>query len=283
MSSASSIRVTLWLLAPFALGACGSSDRIPAAAQAQAKEGKGATTQQGAAKKQEKPGARSGGCDQVPDSDELKKLLELAPQKVEAGGLAGGRNEWAAVVNREGEICAIAVSTEDPAAAWPGSQSIAMAKAFTANAFSTDVQPLSTARLYTLSQPGHSLWGAGAANPFKPECLATPKDAEADRRVCGGTIVFGGGVPLYRGKTRVGGLGASGDTACADHEIAKRMRSEAGLDPEKGAAADDIVFPSVDGPSIYGHPMCPNTFRNGKKLGDEPAAKSYKAPATGSQ
>lgn len=64
-----------------------------------------------------------------------------------------------AVVNRQGELCVTVVSTDDPAAASPGSQAIARAKAYTANAFSTDTVPLSTARLYTLSQPGHSLRG----------------------------------------------------------------------------------------------------------------------------
>ena len=69
--------------------------------------------------------------------------------------------EWGAIVNRQGEICATAVATDDPASAWPGSQAISKAKAYTANAYSTDDSPLSTARLYTLTQPGHSLWGVG--------------------------------------------------------------------------------------------------------------------------
>ena len=46
--------------------------------------------------------------------------------------------EWAAIVNRQGEICATAVATDDPASAWPGSQAISKAKAYTANAYSTD-------------------------------------------------------------------------------------------------------------------------------------------------
>jgi hypothetical protein len=92
--------------------------------------------------------------------------------------------------------------------------------------------------------------------------------------ICAGSISFGGGVPLYKGKTRVGGLGVSGDTACADHEIAKRVRHLAGLDPEKGEFADDITYSSVDGPSVFAHPLCPNTWRNGKKIGDE-AKASY--------
>jgi uncharacterized protein GlcG (DUF336 family) len=214
-------------------------------------------------------------CDDLPSAEELKALLQKAPDEAQVGGLFGGKMEWGAVVTREGQLCAVAVATEDPTAAWPGSQAIAIAKAFTANAFSTDEQPLSTARLYTLSQPGHSLWGAGAGNPFNPECLTSPRVDTETGLVCGGTIVFGGGVPLYRDKTRVGGLGVSGDTACADHEIAKRIRNALQLNPPKGAYADDIQYSSVDGPSIFTHPLCQNTWRNGKKIGEEPPAEGY--------
>jgi uncharacterized protein GlcG (DUF336 family) len=183
--------------------------------------------------------------------------------------LAAGKFEWAAIVNREGELCAVAVSTDDPSAPWPGSQAISKAKAYTANAFSTDTAPLSTARLYTLSQPGHSLWGIASGNPIDPNCLSTPSEPRGLGRVCGGTIAFGGGLPLYRDGKRLGGLGVSGDTACADHEIAKRIRSAAKLDPPSGPGADDIVYQKLDPPSVYAHPLCPNTWRNGKKLGDE--------------
>ena len=62
---------------------------------------------------------------------------------------------------------------------------------------------------------------------------------------------------------------------CADHEIAKRIRHLAQLDPEKGEFADDIVFTSADGASVFAHPFCANTWRNGKKLGDEANATGY--------
>jgi hypothetical protein len=120
------------------------------------------------------------------------------------------------------------------------------------------------------------LWGVAQANAFAPPCLAAPDERHAtDGRVCGGSIAFGGGVPLYRNGVRVGGLGVSGDTPCADHEIAKRMRTLAGLDPEKGAAADDITFSQADGPSTFTHPLCANTWRNGMKIGDEAPAAGY--------
>ena len=239
-----------------------------------------AETQAGAAADLNRPpqaGTASARCKDLPAADDLKKWLRAAPgTEGEAGGLMSGQMEWATIVNRQGEICATAVATEDAASAWPGSQAISKAKAYTANAYSTDGTPLSTARLYTLTQPGHSLWGVGQPNSFRGDCLTTPNDMNATNgRICGGSIAFGGGVPLYRGKTRVGGLGISGDTACADHEIAKRVRHLAGLDPEKGEFADDIVYTSADGPSPYAHPLCANTWRNGRKIGDEANATGY--------
>jgi len=231
---------------------------------------------QKAAKKSQATPARSGGCAALPSADDLRKLLVDAPSAGDAGGLFGGRKQWAATVNRDGELCAVVVSTDDAASSWPGSQAIAMAKAYTANAFSTDDLPLSTARLYTLTQPGHSLWGLASGNPFDPDCLSAPRDhGKVRHKICGGTIVFGGGVPLYRGKTKVGGLGTSGDTACADHEISKRIRDKAGLNPPAGAAADDITYVKIDGASPFSHPLCANTWRDGKKVGDESPASGY--------
>src|SRR5678815_226621 len=146
---------------------------------------------------------------------------------------------WAAVVNRDGEICAYATSTPDPAKVWPGSQAIAKAKAYTANAFSLDQDggptggfPLSTAQLYTFTQPGHSLWSLGQSNLFNSQALAPPSGQSGGLgQIAGGLIFFGGGVPLYKNGNIVGGLGISGDTSCADHEIAKRVRQLLGMNP----------------------------------------------------
>jgi uncharacterized protein GlcG (DUF336 family) len=231
-----------------------------------------------AAQSQEpRQGAASASCGDLPSTADLKKWLRQAPSEMgDAGGMFSGKMEWAAIVNRSGELCVTVVATDDPASAWPGSQAIAKAKAYTANAYSTDTMPLSTARLYTLTQPGHSLWGVAEPNPFNPNCLEMPQDADkTNGKICGGSVAFGGGVALYKGKTKVGALGASGDTPCADHEMAKRMRHLANLDPEKGQFADDIVYVAADGASEFAHPMCDNTWRNGKKLGTETKATGY--------
>ena len=122
-----------------------------------------------------------------------------------------------------------------------------------------------------MTQPGHSLWGVAQPEPFNPQCL----DPSSDEKVCGGAIAFGGGVPLYKNQHIVGGLGVSGDTPCADHEIAKRIRHLAGLDPAKGPTVDDIQYAKADKPSVYTHPLCTNTWRNGQHIGDETAATNY--------
>src|SRR4029453_3599432 len=143
---------------------------------------------------------------------------------------------WGAVVNRDGAVCAFNTSTGDATHVWPGSQAIAKAKAYTANAFSLDDLPLSTARLYTFTQPGHSLASLGQSNLFNPQFLAAPSGQDGGQNsFVGGLIFFGGGVPLYRNGKIIGALGISGDTACADHEIANRVRALAGLNHTGGA------------------------------------------------
>jgi hypothetical protein len=64
----------------------------------------------------------------------------------------------------------------------------------------------------------------------------------------GGVNVFGGGLALYKDGVIIGALGVSGDTSCADHNIAWRARKALGLN----------VTPSNDNISYGagGHPFC---------------------------
>jgi uncharacterized protein GlcG (DUF336 family) len=221
--------------------------------------------------------AWAGDCSGLPSESQLKDFLAAAPGTGgDAGGLFHGNLMWAAVVNRNGELCAYTTSTSDPTQVWPGSQAIAKAKAYTANAFSLDTLALSTARLYTFTQPGHSLWSLAGANTFNPDFLASPQgNGGGKNQIAGGMIFFGGGVPLYKDGKIIGGLGISGDTSCTDHEIAKRVRTLASLDPTGGPSVDDITYSSVDGPSVFTHPLCPNTWRNGVFIGNEAPASGY--------
>lgn len=222
------------------------------------------------------------GCQNLPSESQLRQLLVQA-QNVNKpiGGLFDGAKMWAAVVNRDGAVCAYTTSTTDATQVWPGSQAIAKSKAYTANAFSLDDLALSTARLYTFTQPGHSLWSLGQSNLFNPQFLAPPSGQNGGQNeIAGGLIFFGGGVPLYRNGKIIGALGISGDTSCADHEVAKRVRDLANLNPPGGALVDDIVYSGPDAPSVFAHPVCLNTHRNGTKIGNEaPASYPFVPPA----
>jgi uncharacterized protein GlcG (DUF336 family) len=229
--------------------------------------------------------ASSANCNGLPDEQDLQKAMRDAAAGHTAGGLFNGQRMWGAVVNRDGEICAYVTTTNDSSQVWPGSQAIAKAKAYTANAFSLSVTspgglppgfPLSTARLYTFTQPGHSLWSLGQSNLWNPSFNAPPGgQGGGTQQIGGGLIFFGGGVPLYRNGTVIGGLGISGDTSCADHEIAKFTRDELGLNPPAGPTADDISYSSTDGASVFTHPLCLNTWRNDAFVGNEAPAAGY--------
>jgi uncharacterized protein GlcG (DUF336 family) len=168
---------------------------------------------------------------------------------------------WAVVVNREGTVCAVAYSGPSRDAQWLLSRQIAAAKAFTANGLSLDNAPLSTAQLYPWVQPGapgNPLFGLAAGNPVSPDAayqgpydhFGTKDDPMIGKRV-GGTITFGGGLGLYSGTNAIGGLGLSGDTACADHSTAWRLRNLLGLAP--AVLSDKITLDDATG-----HPHCPN-------------------------
>jgi uncharacterized protein GlcG (DUF336 family) len=175
------------------------------------------------------------------------------------GGLFSPNRMWSAIVDRTGKLCSVITSSTD---AWPGSRSIAIAKASTANDFSNNKLALSTANLYAPTQPGGSLYGLNNSNPFNP---AFQPQGSGVGFVPGGVITFGGGVALYESGQVIGGLGVSGDTSCADHAIAYRMRKAAGLDgiPAGGVGlngTDNILYaPTGTPPTGFEHPHCLST------------------------
>jgi uncharacterized protein GlcG (DUF336 family) len=208
-------------------------------------------------------------------------------------------NMWATLVDRDGVVCAVAFSGVNRGAQWPGSRVISAQKANTANAFSLDSSSasdgsgaagglvLSTANLYSAVQPGGSLFGLQASNPVDTIVAyggdsadyGTSRDPMVGRKI-GGVNVFGGGFALYaKGERIVGGVGVSGDTSCADHNIGWRVRHALGLDHMAGVAGvsgdvtrpDNIVFDITPNPSGgtglsaggFGHPTCLNTAGSG--------------------
>ena len=192
----------------------------------------------------------------------IQSKLQAVVQ-MDNGGIFSPNMMWSAVVDREGRLC----SVDKIGDAWPGSRAIAIAKASTANDFSNSKLALSTANLYSATQPGGSLYGLNNSNPFNPNFLALGSGIGSPP---GGIITFGGGVPLYQNGQVIGGLGLSGDSACADHTIAYRMRREAGLDHIPGGVGfnktDNIDYPAQgQSPSGFQHPHCfPSDIAPGK-------------------
>src|SRR5262245_44121469 len=74
-------------------------------------------------------------CKGLPSHAELKLALDAAVS-TETSGL--NLHMWARIVNRDGEVCAVAFSGAERDDQWPGSRVISAQKANTANAFSLD-------------------------------------------------------------------------------------------------------------------------------------------------
>src|SRR5215470_12867243 len=234
----------------------------------------------------------SNGCKNLPNFSALKAALESATS-TETSGL--NNQMWATLVDRDGVVCAVAFTGATRSSQWLLSRVISAQKANTANALSLDSSSssggsgqanglaLSTANLYSAVQPGGSLFGLQESNPVDTKVAyagptanwGTAQDPMVGHEI-GGINVFGGGLALYApGKKFVGGVGVSGDTSCADHDIAWRVRNNLKLDHLAGvggvsgdpAHPDNIVFDITANPSGgtgnsaggFGHPKCPNT------------------------
>src|SRR5256714_10040056 len=201
----------------------------------------------------------SEGCVGLPSQAQLKAALVNAVT-VETSGL--DFQMWATVVDRDGVVCAVAFSGADRVSQWPGSSVISAQKANTANAFSLDGLALSTANLYSAVQPGGSLYGLQHSNPVDTSVAyagtsasyGTASDPMAGHKI-GGVNVVGGGLGLYaKGHQLVGGVGLSGDTSCADHNIAWRVRNLLALDHMAASGA----LPAVGG--VSGDPARPDNI-----------------------
>jgi len=233
-----------------------------------------------------------GSCRDLPSQAELKAALTAARHSANGGF---NLDMWGTLVNRDGEVCAVAFTGVDRGSEWPGSRVISAQKANTANAFSLSSNAtgipslaLSTANLFSAVQPGGSLFGLQESNPVNTTVAyggnagnyGQSNDPMVGGKI-GGVNVFGGGLALYKNDghghvTLVGAIGVSGDTSCADHEIAWRTRSNLELDyVTVGVAAvfagdathpDNIIYditPDAHGHDTsatgFGHPTCPNT------------------------
>jgi uncharacterized protein GlcG (DUF336 family) len=210
-----------------------------------------------------------GSCSGLPDHHILQNALEYARAQSNGGF---NLDMWATVVNRDGLVCQVAFTGNNRGSQWPGSRVISAQKANTANAFSLPALALSTANLYAAVQPGGTLFGLQHSNPVDtsvayqgPSSNFGQEDDPMIGRRIGGVNVFGGGLALYNSKGQlIGAIGVSGDTSCADHNIAWRTRHRLNLDFVPGGVSpksdDNINYEGlVPNPSVsndFSHPIC---------------------------
>ncbi len=205
-------------------------------------------------------------CKLLPNWSEVRASL-ITARKEDNGGF--NLEMWATVVNRDGEVCSVSFTGQDRGDQWPGSRVISAQKASTANAFSLPGLALSTANLFSAVQPGNSLFGLQESNPVnvavayagEAKKYGTNKDPMVGKKI-GGVNVFGGGLALYNAKgVLVGGLGVSGDSSCADHNIAWKLRKLLKLDYVTNGVSpakdDNIMYLKVDEkPNGFKHSLC---------------------------
>jgi uncharacterized protein GlcG (DUF336 family) len=205
---------------------------------------------------------------------QLKAAL-IAARNTDNGGF--NLDMWGTIVDPSGMVVAVAYTGKTENDQWQGSRVISAQKANTAEDFSLPTLALSSANLYSATQPGGSLFGLQESNPVNTDAAyggktsdeGTPNDYMVGKRI-GGINVFGGGLALYDADGQLlGGVGVSGDASCADHNIAWKVRHilgldyvPAGVDPiiTLGHSNDNIVYDidPVTGKSAsgWGHPVC---------------------------
>lgn len=203
----------------------------------------------------------------LPTYTEVNKALKVVVSSKNGGF---GLNMWATIVDRDGVVKVVTFSGKNRGEQWPGSRVISAQKANTANAFSLPGLALSTANLFTATQPGGSLFGLQFSNPVDTavayggdsEKIGTDSDPMTGKKI-GGVNVFGGGLALYaKDGTLLGALGVSGDSSCADHNIAWKLRAALGLATLPGGISptkdDNIVNDIENGKSTsgWGHASC---------------------------
>ncbi|MFM8332564.1 MAG: GlcG/HbpS family heme-binding protein [Candidatus Methylumidiphilus sp.] len=215
--------------------------------------------------------AMAQGLDDCPNISFTQLQTALKASVQPSGGPSNGGldfNMWATVVGKDGTVCWVAKTGNGLNDQWLISRVISAQKANTAAGLSTNTFALSTANLYTAVQPGGTLFGLQHSNPVDTAAaysgnsnnFGTSLDPLRARKI-GGVNVFGGGLALYAGGKLVGGIGVSGDTSCADHNVAWRTREALGFGKAQvpagvaGAAKDNILYIGSSSTG-FEHPVC---------------------------
>jgi uncharacterized protein GlcG (DUF336 family) len=195
----------------------------------------------------------------------------LNPKGLEAACVAAAKAEpatfrpgptkmWCAVIDREGKLLAVnATDTggtpQSPLGsdAWRGSIEIAIAKAYTAVAFSSNDKPLDSRTVGLVTRPDGPgltgstdigtdagvapLWGLSASNPYRSAFGFFQGSDDFPGSYHHGIITFAGGQPIYTkgpkggcgggGGILIGALGVSGDGVDQDDAVARNTITNA--------------------------------------------------------
>jgi uncharacterized protein GlcG (DUF336 family) len=186
------------------------------------------------------------------DPKAIEAACAVAAKAEPATFRPGNTKMWCAVIDREGKLLAINATDTggtplSPAGsdAWRGSIEIAIAKAYTAVAFSSNDTPLDSRTIGLVTRtdgPGSTapsdigtdagvapLWGLGASNPYRSAFGYNQGTDDAIGSYHHGIITFAGGQPIYSrgpsgcgggGGTLIGALGVSGDGVDQDDAVA---------------------------------------------------------------
>ena len=214
----------------------------------------------------------------LPQHAQLQAALKTVVAEKNGGF---GFHMWVTLVDRDGVVKAVAFSGKERGDQWPGSRAISAQKANAANAFSLPQFSLSTANLFSAVQPGGSLFGLQFSNPVDTTvayqgpsaAIGTENDPLVGHKM-GGVNVFGGGLALYDTEGKLcGAIGVSGDSSCADHTIAWKVRHALNLDNVPAGVSptkdDNIVYDMSTGKSKsgWGHPACsPDAIKIAQQL-----------------
>lgn len=188
---------------------------------------------------------------------------QVASAVREGSGSCDGKpcvKEWCAVVNREGKLLLVRSTDtggtpQNPRGsdAWRGSIEIAIAKAYTAVAFSSTQEGLTSKTVGLLTRPDGpgstsssdigtdagvaSLWGLGNTNPYRGgDNLGTNHH---------GIVTFAGGIPVYEcgTDTLLGAVGNSGDGVNEDQDVSSLAIQHANLCCEPNATSSNTGCP----------------------------------------
>jgi uncharacterized protein GlcG (DUF336 family) len=208
----------------------------------------------------------SAACSDFPNHAALKTMIATVADA--RGGYDTFTGMWLTIVDETGKVCDVisnkptvfgsagnSVNSGAKAGntAWLGSRVISAQKANTANAFSLDGYAIGSANLYAAVKEG-SLYGLQHSNPVDasrayqgdPAYYGTAADPLIGKRI-GGVNVFGGGLPVYKSGVKVGAIGVSGDTSCADHVFAWHIRTSSEFAAKSlGAKGTGITTFNVD-------------------------------------